>query len=216
MASLIQSRTRVKVCGLTRLEDVQAACALGVDAIGLVFYAPSPRAVTIVQAQEILRDLPPFVTVTALFVNPTMSEVQSVISGLPIGLLQFHGEETPDFCTQFQRPFIKAIAMKESVDFEHEAMKWSDALGLLVDTYKPGVAGGTGETFDWERLPDRCAKPIVLAGGLNEHNVAAAIRGVRPWAVDVSGGVELAKGMKDDKKMAQFISQVALTDKGLI
>lgn len=210
------AKTRVKVCGLTRYDDVQEACRLGVDAIGLVFYPPSPRAVTVFQASEILRDVPPFVTVTALFVNPTEAEVYDVLKVLPIGLLQFHGDETPEFCQQFQRPFIKAIAMKDDIDFVELASNWSHSLGLLVDTYKPGMAGGTGETFDWQRLPETFAKPIILAGGLTINNVSDAIVCVRPWAVDVSGGVEVAKGMKDSQKMAQFISQVVLTDKGLI
>jgi len=203
------ARTRIKVCGLTRVEDVHTACALGVDAIGLVFYPPSPRAVTIEQAQALLASMPPFVTVTALFVNPHADEVRTVLKALPaVSLLQFHGEESADFCRQFGRAYIKAIAMKEGVDLAGSAIQWSDAQALLVDTYKPGVAGGTGETFNWHLLPNDCAKPIILAGGLTADNVGNAIDMVHPYAVDVSGGVESAKGIKDAQKMAQFIQQV--------
>lgn len=204
-------RVRVKICGLTRQEDIQQACALGVDAIGLVFYPPSPRAVTIEQARALLVDVPPFVTVTALFVNPTVEVVQSVLTALPaVSLLQFHGEESPDFCRQFGRAYIKAIAMRDDVDLDHAATHWHDALGLLVDTYKPNVPGGSGEVFDWHKLPTKLAKPLILAGGLTMDNVQDAIRIVAPYAVDVSGGVELSKGIKDRQKMAQFIQRASV------
>jgi phosphoribosylanthranilate isomerase len=199
---------RVKICGLTRVEDVQTACALGADAIGLVFYPPSPRAVTIEQAQQALVNVPPFVTVTALFVDPSVEAVQAVLQALPsVSLLQFHGDESPEFCRSFGRAYIKAIPMRDDVDLQQEANRFSDALGLLVDTYKPNVPGGSGESFDWHRVPHNLTKPIVLAGGLTADNVNAAIAQVKPFAVDVSGGVEVSKGIKDAQKMAQFIKQ---------
>lgn len=202
-------RTRVKICGLTRAEDVQAACEAGADAIGLVFYAPSPRAVTVEQAKMIVQHVPPFVSVTALFVNPRVDEVQAVLAQIPaISLLQFHGDETPEFCRQFGRAYIKAIPMRDEVDLAQQALLYDDALGLLVDTYKPGVPGGSGESFDWHRLPKSLSKPLILAGGLTPDNVAQAIAQVHPYAVDVSGGVELAKGVKDTAKVAAFMASV--------
>jgi phosphoribosylanthranilate isomerase len=211
----MMSRTRVKFCGLTRYEDVQMACKLGADAIGLVFYEPSPRAVTLDQAAEILRDLPPFVALTALFVNPSASFVQAVLDRLPVSLLQFHGDEDKAFCEHFGRPYIKAIPMKDDCDVLAEMTKWDSALGLLVDTYKAGVAGGSGETFHWDRLPspELRTKPLILAGGLDVSNIKTAIEQVKPWAVDVSGGIELSKGIKDHAKMTHFIAQVALADR---
>lgn len=207
--------TRCKICGLTSQADVQAAVALGADAIGLVFYAPSPRAVTIESARAAIRDMPPFVTVTALFVNPSAEEVNEVLSALPqIQLLQFHGEEPADFCRQFARPYIKAVSMKAGVDLRQAAEQWPDAQALLVDTYKPGVPGGSGETFDWQQLPSVLPKPLILAGGLTPDNVAQAVAQVHPYAVDVSGGVEAAKGVKDVEKMAQFLSNLRQADKG--
>jgi phosphoribosylanthranilate isomerase len=205
-------RTRVKICGLTRTEDVQAACELGADAIGLVFYPPSPRAVAVEQAQLIVRHAPPFVTVTALFVNPTVTEVQAVLTQIPaISLLQFHGDESAAFCRQFGRAYIKALPMRDDVDLAQQASIYDDALGLLVDTYKPGIPGGSGESFDWHRLPQSLSKPLILAGGLTPDNVAEAIKQVAPYAVDVSGGVEASKGIKDNAKMLDFMKAVDLS-----
>lgn len=205
-------RTRVKICGLTRTEDVQAACEAGADAIGLVFYPPSPRAVTVEQARLILLDVPPFVTVTALFVNPSVDEVQAVLAQIPaISLLQFHGDESAAFCRQFGRAYIKAIPMRDDVDLAQQALLYEDALGLLVDTYKPGIPGGSGESFDWHRLPQSLSKPLILAGGLTPNNVAEAIQQVAPFAVDVSGGVEASKGIKDNAKMLDFMKAVDLS-----
>lgn len=205
-------RTRIKICGLTRAEDVLAACALGADAIGLVFYPPSPRAVTVEQARLILKDVPPFVTVTALFVNPTVAQVQAVLTQIPaISLLQFHGDESPAFCRQFGRAYIKAIPMRDEVDLAQQASVYDDALGLLVDTYKPGVPGGSGESFDWHRLPQSLSKPLILAGGLTPDNVSDAIKQVAPYAVDVSGGVEVSKGVKSFEKMSAF-TQAVISD----
>lgn len=205
-------RTRVKICGLTRTEDVQAACEAGADAIGMVFYPPSPRAVTVEQARLILLDVPPFVTVTALFVNPSVDEVQAVLAQIPaISLLQFHGDESAAFCRQFGRAYIKAIPMRDDVDLAQQALLYEDALGLLVDTYKPGIPGGSGESFDWHRLPQSLSKPLILAGGLTPNNVAEAIQQVAPFAVDVSGGVEASKGIKDNAKMLDFMKAVDLS-----
>lgn len=201
--------TRVKICGLTQAEDVMHACAAGADAIGLVFYPPSPRAVTVQQAQQLVKAVTPFVTVTALFVNADADEVNAVLTAIPeITLLQFHGDESAEFCRQFACPYIKAVPMKMDTNLQQLADIYYDAQGLLVDTYKPGVAGGSGETFNWEWLPTQLSKPLILAGGLTPDNVEQAVQQVRPYAVDVSGGVELSKGIKDKHKIRQFIQQV--------
>ena len=207
-----ERRTRVKICGLTRRDDALAAVGLGADALGLVFYAASPRAVSIAQAQDIVRELPSRVTVVGLFVNATAPEIHAVLDRVRIDLLQFHGDEAPQDCMQYGVPYIKAVRMREGVDlFEIERM-YSSASGLLLDSYRAGIAGGTGVVFDWARVSQdvtrKLSKPIILAGGLTPDNVAEAIRQVRPYAVDVSGGVESAKGMKDAAKMAAFIQGV--------
>ena len=203
-----KGRTRVKICGITRRDDAVAAVRLGADALGLVFYAASPRAVGIAQAQEVIRDLPSRVTVVALFVNAAEPEIRAVLSNVSIDLLQFHGDETPQDCTRYGVPYIKAVRMREDVNpFEIEEM-YGSASGLLLDSYQSGMAGGTGVAFDWTRIPANLTKPIILAGGLTPGNVAEAIRQVRPYAVDVSGGVESIKGIKDAAKMAVFIQGV--------
>jgi len=199
---------RIKICGITRVEDALAAAQLGVDAIGLVFYAPSPRAVTVEQALSIVRALPPFVTTVGLFVNASVAELQSVLQQVPLDLLQFHGEESADYCGQFGRPYIKALRMKPGVDMAEISAVYGDAQGILLDSYVAGAHGGTGETFDWSDVPDGLKKPIILAGGLTPNNVATAIGVVQPWAVDVSGGVEAAKGIKDSDQMAAFCKAV--------
>lgn len=201
-------RTRVKICGITRLEDAQAAIRLGADAIGLVFYPPSPRAVTREQAASIVSSLPPFVTVVGLFVNASDSELSEVLEHVPLDLMQFHGEESPQACAGHGRPWIKAVRMRPSVDLEQIAQEYAEASGLLLDTYQAGVPGGTGQTFDWDRIPGELASKVILAGGLNPDNVEQAIRQIHPYAVDVSGGVEAAKGIKDEAKMAAFIAGV--------
>ena len=201
-------RTRVKICGITRLEDAREAARLGTDAIGLVFYAKSPRAVSAIQGAAIANCLPPFVTTVGLFVDPEPSEVEAVMSELPLDLIQFHGNESPEFCARFGRPYLKAIRMRDGIDLVAECEHYHEARGLLLDTYQPGVPGGTGEAFDWDRVPPELANSIVLAGGLSPQNVGAAIKQVRPYAVDVSGGVEASKGVKDAAKMAAFIGEV--------
>ena len=184
----------------------------GADAIGLVFYGPSPRAVSPQQAAELVRALPPFVSVVGLFVNARQREIEQVLAATRIDLLQFHGDETPEECSAFNRPFIKAIRMRDGVDLYQERNRYRDAAGLLLDTYRKGTPGGTGDSFDWDRIPADIADSIVLAGGLNPDNVERAIRTVRPYAVDVSGGVERDKGIKDEAKIAAFIRGVERAD----
>jgi phosphoribosylanthranilate isomerase len=201
-------RVRVKICGITRVEDALTAVKIGADAIGLVFYAASPRNVTISQAQEIANKIPAFVSVVGLFVNAEASFINEVISQVKIDLLQFHGDETPEECAQYARPFIKAIRVKIDTNLVQCSKDFSAAKALLLDTYTEGVAGGTGQVFDWNLIPKQLAKPVILAGGLSAGNVAQAIQQVSPYAVDVSGGVEISKGIKDAAKIAAFMQQV--------
>ena len=203
-------RTRVKICGITRLEDALAAARAGADALGFVFYPPSPRHVEVEQAASIIGALPPFVTTVALFVNADAGTIAEVVQATGIDLLQFHGNECPDYCAQHGRPWIKAVRMKEGVDLEQEAKRYAGARALLLDAYRPGVPGGTGETFEWDRIPESLRHRIVLAGGLNPGNVAEAVCRVQPWAVDVSGGVESAPGVKDAGKIERFIEGATL------
>lgn len=203
-------RTRVKICGITRVEDGLAAAAAGADAIGFVFDARSPRCVTPEQARAVAAALPPFVTVVGLFVNAPTDRVQDVLRRVPIDLLQFHGNETPEQCRQFQRPYIKAISMHPDVNVSTAVRAYADSLGLLLDAYHPAMAGGSGATFDWARIPADLGKPVVLAGGLTAQNVRAAIEAVHPYAVDVSSGVEREKGIKDAAKIAAFIDAVRM------
>lgn len=212
-------RTRTKICGLTRPEDAAAAVAAGADALGLVFYPPSPRAVSPLQAADVVADVPAFVTLTALFVNPTAEQVQSVLDVVRIDLLQFHGDEDEAFCAQFNRPYIKAIRVRQASDVVASFVRFPGALAILLDSYKPGVPGGTGETFDWSLVPESDdLKPIILAGGLKPDNVAYAIERVKPFAVDVSGGVEAEldgvaqKGIKDHGKINAFLDEVYRVD----
>jgi phosphoribosylanthranilate isomerase len=201
-------RTRVKICGITRLEDAQAAVNQGADAIGLVFYPASLRAVTPEQAAAIVKHLPPFITVVGLFVDASREGVAEVLNRVPLDLLQFHGEEAPAQCAGHGRPWIKAIRMRESINLEQMTHQYAEASGLLLDTYRAGVPGGTGARFDWDRIPRELCSRIILAGGLTPNNVEQAIRQVHPYAVDVSGGVEAAKGIKDADKIAAFIAGV--------
>ncbi len=203
-------RTRVKICGITRLEDALAAARAGADALGFVFYPPSPRNIGVEQAAGIIAALPPFVTTVALFVNADAQAIAEVVRLARIDLLQFHGNECPDYCALHGRPWIKAVRMKEGVELEHEAARYAGAQALLLDAYRPGVPGGTGEVFDWARIPETLRGRIVLAGGLDADNVGEAVRRVRPWAVDVSGGVEAAPGIKDRDKIERFIRGATL------
>lgn len=207
-----QRRTRTKICGITRPEDGLFAAAQGADAIGLVFYQPSPRCVTAEQAREVLAVLPPFVTTVGLFVDATEAEVRAVLATVPLDLLQFHGNEDEAFCRRFARPYCKAIRMAEGVDLVREAARYASASALLLDSFQAGVPGGTGHAFDWARIPAGLTKPVILAGGLGPENVAAAIQQVRPYAVDVSSGVEAAKGIKDAEKIIAFMRGVERAD----
>lgn len=200
--------TRVKVCGLTRPADIDAAVYCGVDAIGLVFYEPSPRSVSIESARALAARVPAFVTLTGLFVNADRQFVESVLEQVPLDLLQFHGDEPADFCESFRRRWIKAVRVREAEQIEQAFVDYRRASGLLVDAWAPDRFGGTGETFNWELIPEQRPMPLILAGGLSSANVAGAIEKVRPWAVDVSGGVEQSKGKKDATKLSDFMKEV--------
>ncbi len=200
-------RTRVKVCGMTRAEDIAAAAAHGADAIGLVFYPPSPRFLSIPKARDLRATVPAFVSTVALFVNATPAEVERVIAEVRPDLLQFHGEETPRFCRHFGVPYVKACRVRPGVDLLEYLSDFPDAAGWMADSHVDAY-GGTGTTFDWSVIPERRERPLVLSGGLEQNNVREAIRRVRPWAVDVSSGVESAKGIKDAAKIAAFIAEV--------
>jgi phosphoribosylanthranilate isomerase len=201
-------RTRVKICGITRIQDALAAAEAGADAIGLVFYAGSPRCVRIPDAVKIVAALPPLLTVVGLFVNAAPTEVHEVLASVPLDLLQFHGEETPAQCRGHGRRYIKAIRMREGVDVQAQARIYDDAAALLLDAYVADVHGGTGQRFDWARVPRDVGKPLILAGGLTPENVAEAVAVVQPYAVDVSGGVEKSKGVKDADRIAAFVHNV--------
>lgn len=196
---------RVKICGITSIEDAKSAVAFGADAIGLVFYEKSPRYVSPEQAEQIARAVAPFVTVTALFVDAPEAYVAKVLDRVPVGLLQFHGAESSLYCERFSRPYLKALRVKPQLDLVEEISRYPSAQGVLLDTYKKGVPGGTGEAFNWNSVPVDSPKPIVLAGGLNPENISAAIATPGICGVDVSGGVESAPGIKDHQKVADFI-----------
>ncbi len=199
---------RSKICGITRIEDALLAAEAGADAIGLVFYAKSPRAVDVPQARAIIAALPPFVTTVGLFVNASRGELNAILEAVPLDLLQFHGDETADDCAGYHRPYIKALRVRPGEDVAARCAEFPRAAGILLDTFVAGVPGGTGETFDWSLVPENPGCPIILAGGLTAENVGEAIRRVRPWAVDVSGGVEASKGIKDAAKVRAFVAAV--------
>lgn len=203
-------RTRVKICGITRQQDAEFAVEMGADALGFVFYSPSPRAVNIAQVKEIVEKLPPFISIVALFVNSEPEYVAECLRELPISILQFHGDETPEYCEQFNHPYMKALRMRDGLDLQLEVKLYATAKAILLDSYQKGVPGGTGTTFDWS-LITKISMPLILAGGLNASNVLEAVKQVRPYAVDVSGGVELAqeKGIKDLNKIREFMQEVA-------
>jgi len=205
-------RTRIKICGTTSARDALAAANLGADAIGLVFYPPSPRSVSIEQAREIIAVLPPFIVPVALFVDPEPHEVERVLARCRVGLLQFHGDESPELCARFGVPYLKALRVRPGVNLIQSLTPYADAAGWLLDAYQEGTYGGTGHAFDWNLIPPDLARPLVLSGGLAPENVARAVRRVRPWAVDVSSGVESTKGIKDADKVARFIAGVRNAD----
>lgn len=198
-------RTRIKICGFTRPEDAVFAAHAGVDAIGLVFYPASPRHVTISQAQKIVRALPAFVTVVALFVDESPEQIQTVLDQVAIDCLQFHGQERAEDCRLYHKPYIKAIRMQNDTDLQEIQQQYHDAAALLLDAWHPVVQGGSGHQFDWRLIPRDLTLSVILAGGLDADNVADAVRAVRPYALDVSSGVEAEKGIKDHNKMMAFI-----------
>jgi len=204
-------RTRIKICGLTRLRDVRAAVDAGVDAIGLVFYPPSPRFLPLQAAAELRDAVPPFVTTVALFVNPLAEQVIEVLERVRPALLQFHGEESPEFCARFGLPYVKACRVRPEVDLLKYLQPFSGAAGWLLDSHVAEY-GGVGEAFDWSLVPAERIRPLILSGGLSCENVGEAVRRVRPWAVDVSSGVEAAKGIKDAAKIAAFVTEVRNAD----
>lgn len=204
--------TAVKICGITRIEDALAAARCGAHAIGLVFYEPSPRYIAPDAAAAIVRGLPPFVTPVGLFVDAKEDAVRDIAARAGIQLLQFHGSETPEFCGRFDLPYMKAVRVRPGVDLLQYARDFRGARALLLDAFQEGLHGGTGATFDWALIPPSLPLPVVLSGGLNPDNVSAAVQAVRPWAVDVSSGVEASKGIKDARKIAAFISGVRDVD----
>ncbi|MCP1315412.1 MULTISPECIES: phosphoribosylanthranilate isomerase [unclassified Halomonas] len=205
-------RTRIKFCGLTRAEDIDHAVTLGVDALGFVLWPHSKRAISLQALKELASNVPAFVTRVGLFVDQPREEIEPALAHLD--LLQFHGDETPAFCAQFGKPWIKALRMREGVDLAAAAEAYAGAQALLLDAYRPGVPGGTGEVFDWSRIPASLAKPVILAGGLNPSNAAGAVAAVAPYALDVSGGIEASPGVKSRQAMSEFARQVALADRG--
>ncbi len=201
-------RTRVKICGITRVEDALIVSTSGADSIGLVFYPKSPRNVSIAQAYDIVAALPPFVSVTALFLDAEAEFIQKVVESVPLSLLQFHGKETPEQCSGYNLPFIKAIGMRDRIDLESFMERYPDAAGFLLDSHGIGEAGGTGKAFDWSLLSSLTDRPILLAGGITPDNVAEAIKTVKPWAVDLSSGVESSPGIKDPAKILALMNEV--------
>jgi phosphoribosylanthranilate isomerase len=208
-------RTRIKICGITSVDDARLAVELGADAIGLVFYPPSARYVSVEQAAECAAVVPPFVSVVALFVNESAQAINRVLEAMPVSVLQFHGDETEQFCASFNRPYIKALRVKHDVDAPAAAKGFERATGILLDSWHPDSPGGTGKVFDWQQARGRFPCPLILAGGLNSENVASAIEQLRPSAVDVSSGVESEPGVKDPVKLQNFIAAVHAADQQL-
>lgn len=204
--------TAIKICGITRVEDALLAARLGAHALGFVFYAKSPRHISAQRAAAIIRALPPFITTVALFVDPQRAEVELVLQEALLDRLQFHGDEDPVFCRQFGVPYIKVVRVKAGLDLLQYARRYGDACGLLLDAFVAGTHGGTGVAFDWDLIPRDLPRPVILSGGLTAVNVAEAIRRIRPWAVDVSSGVETRPGIKDERKMAAFFQGVRDAD----
>lgn len=198
---------RVKICGLTSVDDALGAVAAGADAIGLVFYPPSPRCVTVAQASTIARAVGPFVTVVGLFVDASAEDIEKVLAAVPLHVLQFHGAESPADCARFGRPFIKALRMRDGMDVAAQEREYAEAgaVGLLLDSYSPSAPGGTGESFNWQQVPSERCLPLVLAGGLTPDNAQQAVGAVKPYALDVSSGVESLPGVKDLGRICAFV-----------
>lgn len=210
---LLFMRTRIKICGFTQVDEAVATAYLGVDAIGLVFYQPSPRNVAIDQALAIVQALPAFVTVVALFVDPQSETIEQILAQVPIDVIQFHGDEQADFCRSFNKPYIKAVAMRAGVDLATLVTPYYDASALLLDAYDAKAKGGTGNCFNWDLIPKQCPLPIILAGGLTADNARQAVQQVRPYALDLSSGVEINKGFKDVAKIAALLTEVNAGDR---
>jgi len=206
------TRTRVKICGITRIEHAKVAAHAGADAIGLVFYRESPRYLSVRDAAAIAESLPPFVAAVGLFVNAAERDIRAVLDAVDLDLLQFHGDESAEFCARFARPYMRAVRMEAGTDLLEYANRFSRAKALLLDAHVPGQPGGTGRTFDWTGIPRDLSLPLVLSGGLTADNVGRAVREVSPWAVDVSSGVESERGVKDPKKIVEFIRSVRRED----
>jgi phosphoribosylanthranilate isomerase len=200
--------TRIKICGITRIEDALTATRLGADAIGFIFWPKSARFISPAKAREIVDELPPFVSAVGVYVDPEEGWVEESSNIARLSLLQFHGDESPEFCDQFSLPYIKALRVREGMDLLQYEDRYSSARGLLLDTYTEGIPGGTGDTFNWDLIPQGLTVPLILSGGLHPGNVTMAIKRVQPWAVDVSSGVESAKGIKDAEKIANFMRGV--------
>lgn len=203
---MTNTRVRIKMCGMTREEDIVCAAELGVDAVGLIFYPQSPRCVSLTQAKKILHQLPLFVDAVAVLVNPSSLLVDEILNELPIVWLQFHGEESPEFCSQFKKPYIKALQVSTAASIYKYSADYQQASAILLDTPSDNSYGGTGKTFDWGLIPQNLDKPFILSGGLNPTNVGPAVNKCFPYAVDVCSGIESAHGIKDHEKMSQFVS----------
>ena len=201
-------QTRIKFCGMTNQQDVQRAIELGIDAVGFVFVSDSPRYVTLEQAQKIIEKVPPFIIKVGLFMNSEREYIHSVLKNIRLDLLQFHGEESEDFCLQFQCPYLKAVPMRSILSLSDYCKNYPSAVGFVLDSHAEGQMGGSGEAFEWSQIPKNHDKPMILAGGLTPENVAEAIRSAHPYAVDVSSGIEASKGIKDLVKMEHFIKEV--------
>lgn len=207
-------RTRVKICGIREPAHARIAAEAGADAIGLVFYAPSPRFVSNEAAAAVAAVLPPYVAAVGLFVDAPESDVRKVLAEVPLDLLQFQGDEPPDFCASFGKPFVRAVRMEPGTDLLEYTRRFSRAKALMLDAHSPGTPGGTGLTFDWSAVPAGLPMPVILSGGLTAANVGRAVREVRPWAVDVSSGVESSRGVKDPRRIVEFIRSVRREDAG--
>jgi phosphoribosylanthranilate isomerase len=205
-------RTRIKICGLREPEHVRVAAEAGADAIGLNFHKPSARYIEPKAAAALAATFPPYVTAVGLFVDLPEAEIRAILAQVPLGLLQFQGDESPEFCERFGLPYVRAVRMEEGTELLEYAQRFSRAKALLLDAHVPGEAGGTGRTFDWARIPRGLPIPIILSGGLDSHNVGRAVREVQPWAVDVSSGVEASRGVKDPVKIVEFIRSVTRED----
>jgi len=209
-----ERRTRVKICGIREAAHARVAAEAGADAIGFVFYGPSPRYVQAEEAAPIAASLPPYVSAVGLFVDAPEEDVRAVLERVPLDLLQFQGDETADFCARFGKPFVRAVRMAQGTDLLEYARRFSAAKALLLDAHAPGIPGGTGRMFDWSAIPPGLPIPLILSGGLDAGNVGRAVREVRPWAVDVSSGVESGRGVKDPRKIVEFIRSVRREDAG--